>query len=144
MTSSNGSVYAPAVVPGEVHTALLNAGVIPEPYFQFNELALKWVALDNWTFSRKFSAPATAPNASTFLQFDGLDTIASVRVNGELVGTSVNSFARWEVDLPAGLLKDGVDTNTISVAFTCAQCAGQDAAAKYPVPLREFRANRCV
>ena len=46
VSSSNGSVSAPAMVPGVVHTDLLRAGLIPEPLADFNELALLWIAPD--------------------------------------------------------------------------------------------------
>jgi len=140
-----GSVSARATVPGEVHTDLLRAGIIPEPFAGFNELGLRWVALDNWTFSRQFTAPAVALDptlASTRLVFDGLDTVANITLNGRVLGTSANSFVLWQAELPAGLLRPGTDANELVVRFTCAQCYGQAAAAAYPVPLREFRANR--
>jgi hypothetical protein len=151
VASSNGSVTANATVPGQVHTDLFAAGLIPEPFAGFNELDLRWVALENWTFSRRFTAPAAALASSdgnvaaawsAQLVFDGLDTIANVTLNGRLLGISVNSFVRWQASLPAGLLHAGDDANELVVRFTCAQAYGQTAAAAYPVPLREFRANR--
>ena len=142
--SSNGSVAANATVPGVVHTDLLAAGLVPEPFAGFNELALRWVALENWTYSRAFTAPAAAlaAGASVFLEFDGLDTVANISLNGRPLGLSVNAFVRWQVRLPSDLLRGGDGANELAVAFTCAQCYGQTAAALFPVPLHEFRANR--
>ena len=49
-------------VPGDVHTALLEAGVIPDPYRGRNEYAVRWVADRDWTLTRTFDATrARAP-----------------------------------------------------------------------------------
>eukprot|EP01043_Picozoa_sp_COSAG02_P016126 COSAG02_NODE_703_length_18313_cov_58.533652_9_plen_504_part_00 len=140
--SSNGTVCVPSTVPGVVHTDLLAAGVIPEPFAQFNELVLRWVALDNWTFSRKFSYQYSERTSSATLVFDGLDTFANVTLNNVTLGQSSNAFLRFEFPVPAGLLRSGVDSNELTVSFTNPEAVGQTAAAQYPVPLREFRANR--
>ena len=140
--SSNGSVQVPSTVPGVVHTDLLAAGVIPEPYADFNELVLRWVALDNWTFSRKFSYNGSESIKSHTLVFDGLDTFANVSLNNHALGQSSNAFLRFDVDVPAGLLRSGIDANELTVSFTNPEAVGQTAAAEYPIPLREFRANR--
>ena len=100
VTNSNGSITANATVPGVVHTDLLSASIIPEPYAGFNELALHWVALENWTFSRTFTAPAAALTSSSSsnsvrLVFDGLDTVANITLNGRMLGRSINSFLKW-------------------------------------------------
>lgn len=81
---SNGSVVAPATVPGVVHTDLLAAGIIGEPYAGFNELLLRWVALDNWTDSRLFTVNISflEEHTSDALIFDGLDTHANISLNG--------------------------------------------------------------
>lgn len=139
--SSNGSVVVNATVPGVIHTDLLAAGIITEPFAAFNELKQRWVALDNWTYNRHFTSPSTAYSSARIV-FEGLDTIANVSLNGHLIGTSNNAFLRWSADVPQDLLRHGENANEITVTFTCAQCYGQAAAAAYPVPLREFRANR--
>ena len=38
-------------VPFSVHTALQLAGLIGDPFYRFNDIELRWIALDNgWTF----------------------------------------------------------------------------------------------
>eukprot|EP01047_Picozoa_sp_COSAG01_P001850 COSAG01_NODE_45_length_32100_cov_28.037218_27_plen_1119_part_00 len=142
--ASNRSLCAPATVPGEAHTDLLAAGLIPEPFAEFNELSLRWVALENWTFSRNFTAepPAAGYGTVSTLIFDGLDTVANVTLNGYTLGQAGNAFVRWEFELPSGLLRIGDGANHLQVSFICAQSAGQTLAYQFPVPLREFRANR--
>ena len=38
----------PATVPGCVHTDLLAAGLIPDPFLDRNELALHWIGRTDW------------------------------------------------------------------------------------------------
>ncbi len=40
-----------AVVPGCVHTDLLAAGLIPDPFLDDNESALAWIGLVDWTYA---------------------------------------------------------------------------------------------
>ena len=44
-----------ATVPGVVHTDLLRAGVIDEPFYGDNPDLLRWVALSDWTYERNFT-----------------------------------------------------------------------------------------
>ena len=48
-------VAVPATVPGSVYTDLMRAGVIGDPYARFNDVNYRWVALDNWTYTRTFN-----------------------------------------------------------------------------------------
>ena len=127
-------------MPGVVHTDLLAAGIIGEPFAEFNELVQHWVALENWTYSRTFSFNTTS--SSSTLVFDGLDTYANITLNGHHLGVAENAFLRWQTLVPPGLLRPGEDANELVVSFTNPQAVGQTAAAAYPIPLREFRANR--
>jgi len=38
----------PATVPGTVHTDLLGAGLIPDPYVDQHELTLDWIGKTTW------------------------------------------------------------------------------------------------
>ena len=46
----------PAQVPGTSHTALLDAGLIPDPYLDLNETALAWMHLVDWRYETTFTA----------------------------------------------------------------------------------------
>jgi len=45
----------PATVPGSVHTDLLAAGAIPDPYLDDNEALLKWIGLCDWEYRTTFA-----------------------------------------------------------------------------------------
>src|SRR4051812_33896546 len=57
LTSPARKVNAKTIaLPGDVHTALLDAGDIPDPYFGANEQAVMWVHATPWTMERRFTA----------------------------------------------------------------------------------------
>ena len=43
-----------AVVPGCVHTDLLAAGLIPDPYYRDNESSLQWIGEVDWIYRKDF------------------------------------------------------------------------------------------
>ena len=52
--NSNGSVKGNAVVPGCIHTDLLANKKIDDPYYGYNDIKYRWIAYDNWTYTREF------------------------------------------------------------------------------------------
>ncbi|VDM75772.1 unnamed protein product, partial [Strongylus vulgaris] len=42
------------IVPGDIFTDLHRNGIIPDPLFGDNHLDLRWVASDNWTYTKSF------------------------------------------------------------------------------------------
>lgn len=107
-----GRVVA-ASVPGTVHTDLLTAGLVPDPFDGNNESALSWVGQVTWEYSREFSADLQA-NARFDLVCEGLDTVATISVNGAMVGHTVNQHRTYRFDLRPHL-KGGV--NQIAIRF---------------------------
>ena len=109
------SEWLPAKVPGCIHTDLLAAGKIPDPFFRDNEQAVQWVGETNWMYRRSFVvAAADLAHDRVLLRCEGLDTFASVQINGEPLAQTDNMFRTWEFDVKSRL-KPG--TNTIEVAF---------------------------
>ena len=51
VTQAGKDDWLPAVVPGCIHTDLLAAGKIPDPFFGDNEYAVAWVAKTDWVHS---------------------------------------------------------------------------------------------
>lgn len=116
LSNSNGSLLFPAEVPGCVHSALLKQGIIQDPYYRFNDLSDRWIALENWTYSTTFSvASDLRDKRRVLLVFEGVDTVASIFLNGVLVGKTDNMFQRY--DFPVSeWLKSGV--NSLEVYLT--------------------------
>ena len=75
----------PAEVPGCVHTDLMAAGVIPDPYLDGNEAALRWMHEIDWRYTTALDPDMVAlegpgPAERVDLVFDGIDTIATIRL----------------------------------------------------------------
>ena len=104
LSNANGSVSVPAVVPGDAHAALAAAGMIGDIYYRFNDLALSWVANESWAWSRKLPAlPGSCEGHCAWaLVCEGLQTIGTVTLGGQVLGHVNNQYRRWEFPLPAG------------------------------------------
>jgi beta-mannosidase len=94
--SSEGPV--PAAVPGCVHTDLLAAGRIPDPHLDDNEEALRWIGHTDWVYETAFEwNGATEPRAD--LVCAGLDTVATVSLNGVELGSTANMHRGYRFDV---------------------------------------------
>lgn len=98
--SAKPAAWLPARVPGCVHTDLLRAGEIPDPFFGTHELDLQWIEERDWEYRAEFTAPPSLlAEEAVELCADGLDTVATVLVNGRKIGATDNMFVahRWDV-----------------------------------------------
>ncbi|AEI12929.1 glycosyl hydrolase 2 galactose-binding domain-containing protein [Cellulomonas gilvus] len=94
----------PARVPGTSHTALLDAGLIPDPYLDRNEEVLAWMRHVDWRYEHVLDEPAAAPDERVDLAFDGLDTVATISVVGRadqatVVGRTANQHRSYRFDV---------------------------------------------
>ncbi len=103
-----------ATVPGCVTADLLGAGLVPDPYLDANEALLAWVGRTGWLYEARFEVPPSHEGDRTDLVCEGLDTVATVRLNGAEVGRAADMHLcyRWDV---SNLLVPG--TNHIEVEF---------------------------
>lgn len=108
--------WNPAQVPGTIHTDLLLNKRIPDPFFGTNEKQLQWIESENWEYKTTFTlSEKEKNNANCLLQFDGLDTYATVYLNNTKVLEANNMFRTWKVDVKK-LLKVG--QNELKIVFT--------------------------
>ncbi|PVU83671.1 beta-mannosidase [Cellulomonas sp. WB94] len=89
----------PAQVPGSVHTDLLAAGLIPDPYLDLNESALAWMHRADWRYELPLTATAPAGDERVDLAFDGLDTVATIELDGAEVGHTANQHRSYRFDV---------------------------------------------
>jgi len=95
----------PATMPGTLHYALQKLGKIDDPYDGRNELDVQWIDQQDWELARTVRAtPADCQRARQELVFDGLDTVATVYLNGKKVGRSVNMFRQVVCDVSGALV----------------------------------------
>ncbi|SDP16576.1 beta-mannosidase [Nakamurella panacisegetis] len=112
----------PATVPGCVHTDLLAAGLIPDPYLDENEVALDWIGRQQWRYRTTFD---WAPDGHEHhdLVFDGLDTIATVFLNGVEIASTANQHRTYRVPVAGRLL---AGSNELEVLFGSAWAYAED------------------
>ncbi len=119
----------PIQVPGGVHSALLAAGKIPDPFFGQNELLTQDVGRKDWRVERTFQVPASLLKAkSVILRAEDVDTFCTIEINGEEIGRTDNRFRRWDFDVKK-FLKPG--DNRIVGIFKSAENESNERAKKY-------------
>ena len=107
-----------AKIPGCIHTDLLRHDLIKNPFWGSNERELQWIEEKDWKYRLTFSIEAEFLSESqTDLVADGLDTLATVFVNGKEIARTENMFVgyRWPV---RELLKEGENEVRIEFAST--------------------------
>src|SRR3954447_25601247 len=83
----------PATVPGCVHTDLMAAGLLADPYLDRNEDAQHWVGDSDWRYRTTLQVadePADDRADRVDLVFDGLDTVADISWDGAPLGRTRN------------------------------------------------------
>lgn len=143
------ALSVPASVPGVVHLDLMAAGLIPDPYLDDNESALAWIGLVDWTYETSFTVTDEELNASSQheLVFDGIDTVATVSLNGAVIAEVANQHRTYRIDVTE-LLRVG--TNELVVAFRSpVKYANEQSLAlgvrprPYPIPFDAIRKSAC-
>ncbi|MDG4817828.1 glycoside hydrolase family 2 protein [Micromonospora sp. WMMD956] len=136
----------PASVPGCVHTDLLAAGLIPDPYLDDNETALAWIGRTDWVYETTFDAP-TGDADRVDLVCAGLDTVATLAVNGVEVGRAENMHRGYRFAV-ADALRPGA--NTLTVRFDSPYRYAEahrdrlgDRPNAYPEPFHYIRKTAC-
>ncbi|TDD77683.1 glycoside hydrolase family 2 protein [Actinomadura darangshiensis] len=88
----------PARVPGCVHADLLDAGLIPDPYLDRNERDVAWAGHSGWRYD--LALPAVPDGAErTDLVFEGLDTVATILLDGRELGGTRNMHRSYRFDV---------------------------------------------
>jgi beta-mannosidase len=93
----DSTVY-PAKVPGTVQTDLLLNNKIPQPFYRDNEKKYQWIDKENWNYSTHFNIDSIAYSSDRiFLDFKGLDTYATVLLNGNRILDADNFYRSWRI-----------------------------------------------
>lgn len=95
------SHVADTTFPTNIHLDLLRAGAIADPHLGFGERTVQWVHSAAWRYSAVLSVRPPPPPAHSrvCLVFEGLDTFATVRLDGVVVLESDNMFVSRRVDV---------------------------------------------
>ena len=127
-------INVPAPVPGSVHDALLDAGLVPDAHEAYAERDQLWVGDVAWTYRREFTlTPDAELLASTRVELvcEGLDTLCTVRLNGVVVGTTDNMFRTWRLPVREQL-RPGVNELVLEFASVAPLMAAGTASRHLP------------
>ncbi len=110
--------WLPASVPGCVYTDLMAAGRIPDPFYRLNEAQVQWVADKDWLYVKTFELDAgTLSRDRVQLVCNGLDTFATIWLNGEELAKTENAFVEHVFDVRDDL-EEG--ENVLAIRFDSA------------------------
>jgi beta-mannosidase len=135
LLDETGTYDVPVEIPGDVHSALLRAGIIPDPFHGQNEAEIQWVGQRGWTMVRRFSVEREMVEGSErwLLECDVVDTVAEIFLNGEMVHRNSSMFVPLRVDVAAALRPGD---NVLEVRFDSPERAAgeREKLLPYPVP----------
>ena len=105
----------PVALPSVVQQNLYEAGLIPHPYQGTVENDLLWISDHPWTYALDFDVDPTLLGQDVVdLVFEGIDTYASVTLNGQPLFEADNQFRTWKRDVKQLLRDKG---NRLEVCF---------------------------
>ena len=145
-----------AEVPGCVHTDLMAAGVIPDPFLDENEAAIRWMYGLDWRYATVLDPStvplqAPAPGERVDLVFGGIDTVATIRLGDgpdrvEL-GRTYNMHRSYRFDisqhLTAGPVELEVDLQSATAYAEAEQERLADRPSAFPAPYNFIRKMAC-
>lgn len=115
-----------AQFPTNVHLDLIANGIIQDPFIGKNENDVQWVGETAWIYRTTFSSPTVASEdkavVKAVLAFDGLDTYATVILNGKEILKTDNMFIPERIDVTT-YLKDE-EENELEITFESAYLKG--------------------
>ncbi|KAK1547823.1 glycosyl hydrolase family 2 [Colletotrichum paranaense] len=126
----DSELLAVSQFPTNVHLDLIHHNVIPDPFIGKNELDVQWIGEVQWLYKTTFALKAIPEGAKAILAFDGLDTFATVVLNGKTILETDNMFTPERVDVTSVLKKDG--ENKLEITFDSAYLRGWKLVEKYP------------
>ncbi len=98
-------------VPSTVYATLLDKGLMPDPYYRDNELTALKLMENDFAYETTFSIPEKEREADRlFLHFDGIDTLADVYLDGQLLGSANNMNRVWEYDITSMVMDGSAET----------------------------------
>lgn len=100
-------------IPGSVYSFLLNAGKMPDPFWRDNELEALKLMEEDYSFKKTFHVDRDFLSLEhQVLRFEGIDTIADVFLNGNILFHSGNMHTAYEADV-RHFLENGENTLTV-------------------------------
>ena len=98
------TIWQSATVPGNIFSDLLDNQLIENPFIGNNEKDVQWVSETDWEYKTTFFVEKNILKQKHIaLNFEGLDTYASVYLNDSLILKTSNAFRSFDVDVKENL-----------------------------------------
>lgn len=126
-----------ATIPGTIHTDFFQNQLIPDPFFGNNEKQLQWIENEVWEYETYFTlSESELKNENIDLEFEGLDTYATIYLNEKVVLEANNMFRKWIISAKSHLK---IGNNHLKIVFHSAVQKGKEEAKKlsYTLPEKE-------
>ncbi|EED20185.1 beta-mannosidase, putative [Talaromyces stipitatus ATCC 10500] len=117
-------------IPSTAQQDLIANNKLENPYIGFNELKARWVNEKSWIYRHEFEQPEIPADATVALVFDGLDTFASVTLDGQKILESDNMFMGYRVNITDILIAKG--PHVLEIKFDCAQFRAREIRSQHP------------
>lgn len=120
-------------VPGSLMCAILDAGLMDDPYYRDNDkIAREWM-LKDYDYERELELTEDFLSAEkVLLKCYGLDTIADIYVNGQKIAHTDNMHRTYEFDVKKALVPG---RNKVCIHFASALKFVREMAEKKPLPV---------
>ncbi|WP_322906160.1 glycoside hydrolase family 2 protein [Paenibacillus sp. SGZ-1009] len=104
-----------AHVPGDVHETLIRHRLIADPYYGHQDQLCRWVEQNEWWYRTTFDYELTDDRYERHeLVLHGLDTFATVYINGHEIACTANMHRQYVLDVTR-VLRNG--WNSIAIRF---------------------------
>lgn len=127
------SIFYKATVPGVIHTDLLANNLIENPFIETNELKLQWIENENWNYKTVVNFTKNQlKHENIEIKFEGLDTYATVFLNGKKIIEASNMFRTWKADIKKNAK---VGENLLEIKFISPLNFNREKVNNYPYKL---------
>ncbi|KAL9000206.1 MAG: hypothetical protein Q9169_001108 [Polycauliona sp. 2 TL-2023] len=109
--------------PTDVFSDLASHQLIPDPFLAQNEQDIQWVGECCWAYRTKFMCPSLAHAQKAIIAFHGLDTHATVSLNGKEVVRTKSMFVPERVDITSHL--NVLTQNELQIVFESSYLVGK-------------------
>lgn len=99
-------------VPGDVHIALTEAGIIKDPLVDINSEECRWLEEKEFWYTKTFDIEENFVQDYTEITFEGLDLTADIWLNNEFIGRHNNAFIGKTFDITSNIK---IGTNVLAV-----------------------------
>lgn len=107
MRTPEGAAY-PTSIPGSMYQVLYENGAIEDPYWRANEEEYLSLSEKDYSYFTEFDADVEIlDKPSIILEFEGIDTLADIRLNGVVLGRADNMHRQWHFDVKGSLRPRG-------------------------------------